>query len=652
MASATLEMILKLSGVDKTSRGLDKVSKSAKDLDDTVNHSTKSNQRFGKSMSGLGKVAVAGGAIFAGKVLFDFSKQAVNAAVAADEAAAAFGTTFGTAAERATQFLEGFANKAGLTVGEAQQLQATLGAVAQGIGFTQEESADLSIELTKIAADVASFSNISAGAEPVLQAFRSALVGEREALKTYGIAITEAEVQTKAFEQTGKLNADQLTRQEKAFATLALIQQKAGVQIGDLDRTLDSFANQSRAAGAELRELKEEIGTELIPALQEMLPAFREFVEDISPSLIDAFTFIAEGVTDLFLALDRLGDVDEGLLFLINNFSDLADEQRELNEMQKFLNRTTTETIVKEALLTHKAKELRHATFLQRIEFEKNAVVLKKQAIPTLQKYLEFVNLLKGDEDDLSDSESGLQDAKERVTEATRQEALATAEERLQKKELQAQIQELLFFQEKGVNVSEELAVAQEKLRLVEFELTRESQELRDAKKEVADIEEQLEEKVETSTSKLDEQVETYLRLNERVETFKDLATDEEFMKIAAASGVSNGFLATGLGLLSELASVQGLAERARELERFADAAQRLQDGAPNVPRVSVPTPSGVTPNTSTMIADQRLLDMAQNIEVNVQIGDETLEDLVVTTSKKAEDKSAFFSRLVASGAE
>ena len=45
--------------------------------------------------------------------------------------------------------------------------------------------------------DVASFSNISAGAEPVLNAFRSALVGEREALKTYGI-ITEAEVQTEA----------------------------------------------------------------------------------------------------------------------------------------------------------------------------------------------------------------------------------------------------------------------------------------------------------------------------------------------------------------------------------------------------------------------------------------------------------------------
>ena len=55
-------------------------------------------------------------------------------------------------------FLKSLQIKLGLTVGEAQQLQATLGAVAQGIGFTQEESADLAIELTKIAADVASFS--------------------------------------------------------------------------------------------------------------------------------------------------------------------------------------------------------------------------------------------------------------------------------------------------------------------------------------------------------------------------------------------------------------------------------------------------------------------------------------------------------------
>ena len=289
MARATLEMFLKLTGADKTSRGLDKVSNSTKDFNNSVTKGTKQNAQFASGMSGLTKGAIVGASVLAGKALLGFSKSALDAAVSAEEAGAAFDTTFGTAAARATLFLEDFANKAGLTVGEAQQLQATLGAVAQGIGFTQEASADLSIELTKIAADVASFSNISAGAEPVLQAFRSALVGEREALKTYGIAITEADVQTKAFEQTGKDSADSLNRQEKALATLALIQEKAAVQIGDLERTTASFANQSRALNAELRQLNEEIGQELIPIATELLPIFREFAFEIAPSLIQGF---------------------------------------------------------------------------------------------------------------------------------------------------------------------------------------------------------------------------------------------------------------------------------------------------------------------------------------------------------------------------
>ena len=73
--------------------------------------------------------------------------------------------------------------------------------------------------------------------------------------------------------------------------------------------------------------------------------------------------------------------------------------------------------------------------------------------------------------------------AQENLTEAQRQEALSTAEEALQKKELQKEIAELLFFQQQGVNVSEELACSTREEKLVEFELTRESEVLRDALK-------------------------------------------------------------------------------------------------------------------------------------------------------------------------
>ena len=117
-----------------------------------------------------------------------------------------------------------------------------------------------------LSGDIASFNNIT-GAEPVLNAFRSALVGERKLLKTYGIAISEAEVQTKAFEQTGKTSADALTRQEKALATIFIFERsnsttgKCSIE-KHLDLLLKSYDKKSKT-----QELREELGEELLPAL-------------------------------------------------------------------------------------------------------------------------------------------------------------------------------------------------------------------------------------------------------------------------------------------------------------------------------------------------------------------------------------------------
>ena len=244
MARATLEMFLKLTGADKTSRGLEKVSKTTKELDADVKNSTKQNAEFAAGMSSLTKGAIAGAALFAGKQLLDFARSSITAASAAQEAAGAFGTTFGGAAEQLGEQLSKNANLFGLTTSEAKQLIGVFGAVAQGLGFTQDESAGLSARLFELSGDIASFNNISAGAEPVLRAFQSAIVGEREALKTYGIAISEAEVQTKAFEMTGKTSADALTRQEKALATTELLFTKASVQIGNAQREAEGFAAQ------------------------------------------------------------------------------------------------------------------------------------------------------------------------------------------------------------------------------------------------------------------------------------------------------------------------------------------------------------------------------------------------------------------------
>ena len=355
-------MFLKLTGANKTAQGLDKVSKETKKLDKSVKKSTKENAKFSAGMSGLGSAAIAGAAAIAGKSLLDFSLSAIQAASAAQEAAGAFGTTFGGAAEQLNKQLKENANLFGLTTSEAQQLISVFGSVAQGIGFTQEESADLSSELFGLAGDIASFNNISAGAAPVLQAFRSALVGENEALKTYGIAISLAEVQTKAFEQTGKSVADELTRQDKALATSALIFEKSAVQQGNAAREAAGFAAQTLIARSATQELREELGEELIPAAGEVLRVFNELRGDSTPALIERFSDL-----NLIPTLNKLAKI-YGIINQVN--ADTVDKDNELEEAKNAVaeaQRKESLSTAEEALQKKQLQqEIAELTFFQR----------------------------------------------------------------------------------------------------------------------------------------------------------------------------------------------------------------------------------------------------------------------------------------------
>lgn len=530
MARATLEMFLKLTGADKTSKGLDKTSNAAKNLDDNVKNSAKSNAQFSAGMSGLTKGAIAGAALLAGKALVDFAADALEAAVSAEEAAAAFETTFGEAVVGVTKFTEEFANKAGLTTSELQQLLATTGSVAQGIGFTQEESADLGETLTRVAADVASFSNVQGGAEPVLRAFQSALLGENEALKTYGLAISAAEVETKAFEMTGKSTSNSLTRQEKALATLAVIQQKAAVQIGDLDRTSESFANQQRLVQAEVRQLSEDIGAELIPAAAEILPIFRELVNDVAPPTIEFFKTTAQFVADLALAFDNLAlkaefvsnqfprlsaNGERFLNFLkrispvfafIRSIQNLAEEQREFNIASDDTAEKIIAQQIAQGLANKEAERARQTTLKQTVQTskladtidkrlnpifgEQNSLILTNIQLETDRKKL--LDLITNANTDLAQAQKARNQAAKEVTELQIQENVNDAQAAIRKSELLTQISLLTQAQANGVDVTNELNLANAELAEAEFELANDSDRLTLAKERLLIADENL----------------------------------------------------------------------------------------------------------------------------------------------------------------
>jgi len=560
MARTTLEMFIKLIGADKVGRALDSTSKKIKNTQKQVDKGTKENAKFAAGMSGLSKAAITGAAALAGKSLLDFSLSAIQAASAAQEAAGAFGTTFGGAAEKLNNQLRENANLFGLTTSEAQQLISVFGSVAQGIGFTQEESADLSSELFGLAGDIASFNNISAGAAPVLQAFRSALVGENEALKTYGIAISLAEVQTKAFEQTGKSVADELTRQDKALATSALIFEKSAVQQGNAAREAAGFAAQTLIARSATQELREELGEELIPAAGEVLRVFNELRTESTPELINRFqdlNLVVLGTVELFEQFRNLGDgeanffdLDEKTLSRFEMFTSVIkgagilrkanlaiskQEQKETAELVKqFENYGNAQDIINKSM--QKQRQIINPLITAQGKYKQK---IDKELLPTLDKLAKVYGFINKVNQETVDQDKELEEAKNAVAEAQRKESLSTAEESLQKKQLQQEIAELTFFQRQGKDVTEELAVAQEKLKDVEFELTRESEELRDAKKNLAEVESEMESAVDESNSAIQDQIDAINELQEATDLFSADDFKETLEALAESLGVS-----------------------------------------------------------------------------------------------------------------
>ena len=71
-----------------------------------------------------------------------------------------------------------------------------IGNVLAPLGLAQQDVDQLSLNLTRLAVDVASFNNVSD--EQAVNAFTSALTGEREALKTLGIVINDTDVKNEA----------------------------------------------------------------------------------------------------------------------------------------------------------------------------------------------------------------------------------------------------------------------------------------------------------------------------------------------------------------------------------------------------------------------------------------------------------------------
>ena len=126
------------------------------------------------------------------------------------------------------------------------------------LGFSRTESAKLSATLTELALDVASFNNkIDAD---VVRDFQSAIVGNHETVKKYGVIINEAAIEQEAIKLGLIEHKSELMEFHKVQARVNLLMEGTKDAQGDISRTSHTLTNQIKSLSSQFTKLKEALG--------------------------------------------------------------------------------------------------------------------------------------------------------------------------------------------------------------------------------------------------------------------------------------------------------------------------------------------------------------------------------------------------------
>lgn len=247
-----------------------------------------------------------------------------NAARDAEETRSKFATVFRDVSAQSKASADNLKKNFGLSGSAAQQLLADTGDLLSGFGFTGESALDLSTQVNELAVDLASFTNFSGGAKGASDALTKALLGERESVKSLGIAILEKDVKARVSKMLAEGQTFASERQAKAQATLSLALEQSKNAIGDFARTQHQLANQERITSSRIQDLKESFGRILLPVALKVTKAIgriAEKLENLGPGAKKAILIVAAVVAAIGPLLLIIGSIGLALPALTAGFA-------------------------------------------------------------------------------------------------------------------------------------------------------------------------------------------------------------------------------------------------------------------------------------------------------------------------------------------
>lgn len=196
--------------------------------------------------------------------------------------------TFGQYESLINNFAKTSIEKFGMSELSAKQFASRFQAMGTALDIPQGKMAKMSIRLTELAGDMASFYDVSQ--EDIAKSLQSVFSGTTAPMRRYGIDLTQATLKEWALKQGLDANISSMTQAQKAMLRYQYVLAHTTNITGDFARTADTWHNQITMLRENFKALGAVVGGGLINA-------FKPFIKVLNSVLQKVISF-AEMVTN------------------------------------------------------------------------------------------------------------------------------------------------------------------------------------------------------------------------------------------------------------------------------------------------------------------------------------------------------------------
>jgi len=222
---------------------------------------------------------------------------------------------FGKSKDAAQDYIKTVSEVTGF---DAASLTRQLGIFRQIAGATgmASEGADLlSTNLSKLSLDIASLYNVDV--QRAGKALESAITGQVRSIRSLtGADITQATLQQEAYRLGIEKSVTQMNRAEKSILIYLSLERQLADANGDMARTFNSVANQTKVFKDQITTLVRNIGGLLLPILRTILPYLNGIlmaINSIIGAILSLFKIDAKSLSSEFgIASAGLDNIEDG----------------------------------------------------------------------------------------------------------------------------------------------------------------------------------------------------------------------------------------------------------------------------------------------------------------------------------------------------